>query len=444
MIHKALRLSIGARPLLALFVFGLLLVALSSGWELRETTLRRAAEADAELSAIPLLYAGPLAYSLQQRPHKPEALHGLLHHILTRHNLRRVELQTRDGQQFRALSDDEGEPGQSAEFTLADTGELRLQATAATVAETLRRDPLLRSTLIHLAVVTGLALIAALMLDRWLLRQLSRLSEQASRFDPTQPPQSLSWLEPGEPRARELLQLEQAMDHVRTTLGDELHREQTRSREMREEILRQHRALEQAERSLEVKRRELASVERRDALTGIANRREFDAALRREFKRAQRDGGRLALAILDVDFLKAFNDRHGRGAGDEVLRRLAKLLAEHFQRDTDVVARLGGEEFAVLLPGLDTDSAQALMESLRDAWRALAVPHGALPDSAAGAGAKTFHASDAGGDIVTISAGLAASQPGHPYLSSQALMQAADEALYLAKHMGRDRLCIAS
>ena len=415
MTHKAIRISVGARPLLALFVFGLLLVALSSGWELRETTRRRAAEADAALSAIPLLYAGPLAYSLQQRLERPEALHGLLHHILTRHNLRRVELRTRDGEQFRALSDDEGEPGQSAEFSLAGSGELRLQASAATVGDTLRRDPLLRSALLHLALATALGLVAALMLDRWLLRQLSHLSAQASRFDPTLPPQSLTWL-----------------DHVRTSLGDELHREQSRGRELREEIARQHHALQQAERSLEVKRRELASMERHDALTGIANRREFDAALRREFKRAQRDQGRLALAILDVDHLKPFNERHGRSAGDEVLRRLARLLAEHFQRDTDLVARLGGEEFAVLLPGFDIETAQGLMEALREGWRALAVPHGALPDGASEEG------------MVTISAGLAASQPGHPYLGPQALLQAADEALYLAKRMGRDRRCSAS
>ena len=130
MTPKALRISVGARSLLALFASGLLLVVLSTGWDLRETSQRRSAEADAELSAIPLLYAGPLAYSLRQRPQQPEALHGLLHHILTRHHLRRVELRTPEGEQFRALSDDDSEPGQSAEFSLADTGELIVQATA--------------------------------------------------------------------------------------------------------------------------------------------------------------------------------------------------------------------------------------------------------------------------------------------------------------------------
>lgn len=432
MTHKAISISVGARSMLALFALGLLLIAFSSAWQLREDAHRRAAQTDTELDAIPLLYAGPLAYSLRQQAEQPEAVSGLLHHILTRHHLRSVELQTGSGQQFRALSDDDAKPGRSARFPLADAGELRLQTAAASMGDTLRRDPLLRTTLIHLLLMTLLGLCAALLVDRLLLRHLQRLSDQARRFDPTLPPQSLSWIDADQARPREVLQLEQAIDHVRISLGDELHREQSRGRELREEIARQHRALQQAERSLEAKRRELASLERNDTLTGVANRREFDQALRREFKRAQRDQGRLALAIIDVDHLKPFNEQHGRAAGDEVLRRLARLLAEHFQRDTDVVARLGGEEFAVLLPGFDAESAQGLLEVLRDTWRALGLPHGALPDDAL---------TD---DIVTISAGLAAYQPGHPYLSPQALMQAADEALYLAKHMGRDRLCLAS
>lgn len=287
--------------MLALFALGLLLIAFSNAWQLREDAHRRAAQTDTELDAIPLLYAGPLAYSLRQQAEQPEAVSGLLHHILTRHHLRSVELQTGSGQQFRALSDDDAEPGRSARFPLADAGELRLQTAAASMGDTLRRDPLLRTTLIHLLLMTLLGLCAALLVDRLLLRHLQRLSDQARRFDPTLPPQSLSWIDADQARPREVLQLEQAIDHVRISLGDELHREQSRGRELREEIARQHRALQQAERSLEAKRRELASLERNDTLTGVANRREFDQALRREFKRAQRDQGWLALAIIDVD-----------------------------------------------------------------------------------------------------------------------------------------------
>lgn len=432
MTHKAIRISVGARTLLALFVLGLLLVAASSGWELREETRRRAKQLDQDLGVIPLLYTGPLLHSQGQ---SPEAIEALLQHIVRQHGLRSVELRTQSGEQIRAQADENAEPGPSMEFALGATGgALRVQAQAVSVAQTLRHDPLLRSAVAHLLVVVGLGLVAAVLLDRWLLQQLRRLTEEAHRFDPTLPPQSLSWLEPDEHGPHEVLQLERAFAHVHTTLGGELQREQTRGRQLRDEIARQHQRLEQVERSLEAKRRELAALERHDPLTGATNRREFELGLRREFKRVQRDQGRLALAVIDVDDLKPYNDRYGRAHGDELLKRLAHLLAEQFQRDTDVVARLGGEEFVVLMPGLDIQSAQERMESVREALRALALPHGALPTTR---GARE-------GSIVTVSIGLAAYQPGRPYLSTQSLLQAADEALYLAKHTGRDRICLAS
>lgn len=428
MTHKAISISVRARTTLALFVLGLLLVLMSSGWQLREETSRRAAQQDDELRAIPLLYAAPLLRSLE----RPEAVNTLLQQIRSRHGLRSVELQTQAGQQFRAQANDDAEPGPSAEFALGDAGALRVQAQAATLRNTLQQDQLLRNTLLHLAVVLVLGLAAAWLLDRLLLRHLRRLSDDARRFDPTLPPQQMAWMEQDDSKPRELQQLEQAIAHVHVTLGDELQREQSRGRQLRDEIARQSQALQQAERTLEARRRELASLERHDALTGLSNRREFDGVLRREFKRAQRDQGRLALAILDLDHLKPYNELHGRAAGDLLLQRLSRLLAEHFKRDTDLVARLGGEEFAVLLPGFDAASAQGLLDPLRDAWRELALPHGALPPE---------RLAD---DVVTVSIGLAAYQPGHPYLSPQALMQASDEALYLAKHMGRDRLCLAA
>ncbi|HLO94837.1 MAG TPA: diguanylate cyclase, partial [Burkholderiaceae bacterium] len=113
---------------------------------------------------------------------------------------------------------------------------------------------------------------------------------------------------------------------------------------------------------------------------------------------------------------------------DEVLRRFARLLGERFKRDTDLVARLGGEEFGALLPGFDIGSAQNILESLREEWRRLSLPHGASPVD----------------EVVTVSIGLAAYSPTQPYLSPLALLQAADEALYIAKHAGRDRLSLAA
>ncbi|ALV09247.1 GGDEF domain-containing protein [Roseateles depolymerans] len=433
MTPKAIRISVGARTLLALFVLGLLLSAVSAGWDLQQDVKRRSQQLVQDLDAIPLIYASPLLHSQGQ---SQEAMQSLLTTILRQHELRSIELLTRSGEQIRAESGEVGEPGPSAEFALSGGGgALKVQAQRLTLMQMLQHDALLRSALGHLLFVVLLGLLAAVLLDRWLLRQLRRLSDEAHRFEATMPPQSLSWLEPEDHGPQEVLELERAFAHVHSTLGGELQREQTRGRQLRDEMVRQHQRLAEVERSLEAKRRELAALERHDALTGACNRREFEVALRREFKRVQRDQGRLAIAVLDVDHLRLYNERHGRAAGDALLKRLADLLAEQFQRDTDVVARLGGEEFVVLMPGLDIRLAQERMETVRDALRALALSHGALPDS----NAAGLHQ-----DWVTVSIGVAAYQPGRPYLSSQSMLQAADEALYLAKHTGRDRICLAS
>jgi diguanylate cyclase (GGDEF)-like protein len=461
MTPKAIRISVGARTLLALFALGLLLSAVSAGWDLREDVRRRNQQLVGDLDAIPLLYGTPLVQSQGQ---SPEAVQALLTTILRQHELRSIELLTRSGEQIRAESRDASDPGPSAQFPLGTSGSaLKVQAQRPTLLQTLQHDALLRSTVGHLVFVVVLGLAAAVLLDRWLLRQLRRLTDEVHRFEATMPPQSLSWLEPDDHGPHEVLQLERAFAHVHSTLGGELQREQTRGRQLRDEIMRQHQRLAEVERSLEVKRRELAALERHDPLTGACNRREFELALRREFKRVQRDQGRLALAVLDVDHLKPYNERHGREAGDAVLQRLAALLSEQFQRDTDVVARLGGEEFVVLMPGLDIRAAQDRMETVRDALRALAMPHGAMPAGRAGskpvgslgqadqtAGIAQSGPSSPSGrkgaepSTVTVSIGLAAYQPGRPYLSSQSLLQAADEALYLAKHTGRDRICLAA
>jgi diguanylate cyclase (GGDEF)-like protein len=218
----------------------------------------------------------------------------------------------------------------------------------------------------------------------------------------------------------ELDRIGEAMRRARGSLwqqGQEVH-------ELRRDLAQQRQLLQQAHTALEANQRELASLARVDALTGIANQRAFDEALRREFKRAQRLRGLLAVAVLDLDQFKQFNQTHGAAAGDEALKQVAGLLNERFKRDTDLVARLGGEEFVALLPGFGLAEAQGVLETLREEVRALRLPDGR-------------------GDL-TVSIGLAAASPAHPYLSAQALLQAADEALYIAKHAGRDRLSLAA
>jgi diguanylate cyclase (GGDEF)-like protein len=170
-----------------------------------------------------------------------------------------------------------------------------------------------------------------------------------------------------------------------------------------------------------------------DGLTGIANRRAFDAALQTEWRRCLRNGQPLSLLMLDIDHFKAYNDRHGHQAGDDCLRAVAQGLQAALQRGSDMLARYGGEEFAVLLPEADAETARGVAERLRARVGQLA---GALLP---------------GGDErpVSISLGVATLLPeGLPQgaaLEAQlaGLIKRADAALYAAKAQGRDRVVLA-
>ena len=161
-----------------------------------------------------------------------------------------------------------------------------------------------------------------------------------------------------------------------------------------------------------------------DGLTGIANRRAYDEALSREWDRASRDGTALALVLFDVDFFKRYNDTYGHIAGDTCLRSVAEAAQSCVRRPSDLFARYGGEEFVALLPRTDAAAAFAIAEAMCDAVRELHIEH-----SASSLG------------IVSISAGVA-STAAKPF-AEPALPHAADEALYLAKEGGRNRVAAA-
>lgn len=165
--------------------------------------------------------------------------------------------------------------------------------------------------------------------------------------------------------------------------------------------------------------RRLSSV---DGLTGIANRRQFDETMEREWRRTLRTQGELALLLCDVDHFKGFNDRFGHQAGDDCLRLVARCLAQTLDRGGDLAARYGGEEFAVILPDTRLEGALCVAERLRQSVAALRIPH---PDSPHG--------------HVTISIG-AATLAAHRGTACQCLIRDADEALYHAKHEGRNRV----
>ena len=157
-----------------------------------------------------------------------------------------------------------------------------------------------------------------------------------------------------------------------------------------------------------------------DHLTGIGNRRAFFDAAETELRRWQRLPRPLTLLMIDADHFKKINDTHGHPVGDAVLRHIAHLMGAAF-RQVDVVARVGGEEFAVLLPSADLAAAQRVAERLRAAIEAQPTQ------------------TDAGPVACTVSIGIAAMDEATP--SVEALLKRADEALYAAKHSGRNRVC---
>jgi diguanylate cyclase (GGDEF)-like protein len=159
-----------------------------------------------------------------------------------------------------------------------------------------------------------------------------------------------------------------------------------------------------------------------DGLTGIANRRLFDQTLETEWENAKRTGTPLSVVLADIDHFKRLNDSEGHQAGDECLKTIARELAGALKRDKDLVARFGGEEFAVILPATDHFQAAALAESIRQTIERLEIRH---PNSPTGVN-------------VTISLGIAtAIDVGFP--TANALVGAADSALYTAKQLGRNR-----
>jgi len=162
----------------------------------------------------------------------------------------------------------------------------------------------------------------------------------------------------------------------------------------------------------------LALASRRDALTGLANRRAFDEELAREVARSARTGEPLAVVVLDLDRFKAVNDGHGHPAGDAVLREVAARAGATLRRG-DLAARIGGEEFALLLPGADLAGAVELAGRVRAAVAARPIP----------AAAALL--------MVTVSLGCAALAPGE---APEALVARADARLYEAKRAGRDRV----
>jgi diguanylate cyclase (GGDEF)-like protein len=173
-----------------------------------------------------------------------------------------------------------------------------------------------------------------------------------------------------------------------------------------------------AVRSRVIRYRALRALMVRDSLTGLLNHTNFKERLRAETARAKRQGKPLSVALIDIDLFKKVNDTYGHPAGDRVIKCLSRLLKQRL-RGADVIGRYGGEEFAVALPDTSVDVAIRVLDHIRESFAGI-VQH---------AGEKTFQ--------VTLSAGVA---PYGEASNGESLINAADEALYAAKHGGRNQV----
>ncbi len=183
------------------------------------------------------------------------------------------------------------------------------------------------------------------------------------------------------------------------------------------ESLRDMTAMKDAEARL----RDLAGL---DGLTGLPNRRTFDDAITKEWGRSARQSAPLALIMIDIDHFKQFNDNFGHAGGDQCLTTVANVIANSARRAGDLPARYGGEEFAIVLPSTDLDGAMAVAENLRRSIEAREIRH---PENTAS-------------PFVTASIGAAVAVPA-PGIRPDAIIRNADQALYRAKELGRNRIC---
>jgi diguanylate cyclase (GGDEF)-like protein len=174
---------------------------------------------------------------------------------------------------------------------------------------------------------------------------------------------------------------------------------------------------------LEIKSQELVRLSNTDVLTGLHNRRYFDEEFEKEWNRSKRNNNMLSIILFDIDHFKNVNDTFGHQAGDEYLKKTAETLNAVFKRDYDIVARYGGEEFIVLLAGIDADHARQMAENVRKMIESMIIDHRGKKVGA------------------TISAGIICCIPNLNTIPDS-IISCADQALYMAKQEGRNRVAV--
>lgn len=276
---------------------------------------------------------------------------------------------------------------------LEPVGELRIQLANDVVGMTFIE----RSRLIFLVGVfkaLGISLLVVLVFTLLITRPLLKIYQAIQQVDPEQPGR---WPKPilNSHRKDELGKLVDALDQL---------------------LLAFQRGLDQRDR--------LHQMSTLDGLTGIANRRLFDATLIQAWQTARRNSHPISIIFMDIDYFKPYNDNYGHQAGDDCLRLVAKTLVETVTRPTDLLARFGGEEFVSVLPNTDKKGALSVAKRMHRAVLELNIPH---------------EYSDVE-EVITLSIGIATARPGRHDNDPQVLLEEADQRLYRAKASGRNRI----
>ncbi|WP_394791330.1 GGDEF domain-containing protein [Rhodoferax sp.] len=276
-----------------------------------------------------------------------------------------------------------------------------------------------------------LASLIMLLFNRLVTVHVKRIARHLGQLTPGNLGQMLT-LDRNPARRDELSLLVSGLNQLQGNLSSYLERQQRDEKELvahrdhLADLVRERTTeLESTNTRLEDANALLDGLARTDPLTGLANRRHFDETKEVEFRRAMRTGHPLSLLVCDIDYFKRYNDAYGHATGDQCLRSVASAMHTSCARAGDLVARIGGEEFAVLLPGTDAAHGARLAAQLREAVAELNIPH---------------RDSDVASHI-TVSIGLVQLNP-NEVDNFNSLFEQADKALYQAKSGGRNRVVV--
>lgn len=298
-------------------------------------------------------------------------------------------------------------------------GELRLVGNDTLLWKQLVDDvaSILLAQVLQSLMIAGLIM---LLFNRSVTVHVRQIAQHLSQLSPTTLERRLH-LQRGSNRDDELSLLEKGINKLQDKLSTYLKRQNRAEQDLAAHRDRLAELVEERTAELRAANERLHAINRSDPLTGLANRRHFDETKLIELRRAHGQNLPLSVLMCDIDHFKSYNDSYGHAEGDQCLCRIATLLQQQFNRSGELATRLGGEEFVILLPGVTAQQAEECAQRLHVGLERLAIAHGTSETAA----------------HVTMSIGIAELEAAPD--DFEALMQRADEALYRAKRLGRNR-----